>query len=44
MSDDWQVKYPPMSFEGKQSKTHLTFLTDQELEAIKNKIFDIERL
>ena len=33
-----------MGFEGKQSKTHRTFLTDQELEAIKSKTFDIERL
>lgn len=44
VSDNWLVKDPFMGFEGKQSKTHRTFLTDQELEAIKSKTFDIERL
>ncbi len=44
VSDDWLMKDPFMGFEGKQSKTHRTFLTDQELEAIKNKTFDFDRL
>jgi integrase len=44
VSNNWLVKDPFMGFEGKQSKTHRTFLTGQELEAIKIKTFDLERL
>lgn len=44
VGNDWLVKGPFMSFEGKQSKSRRTFLTKHELETIQNKTFNIERL
>ncbi|MEO6000051.1 MAG: site-specific integrase [Chitinophagaceae bacterium] len=44
VANDWLVKDPFMSFEGKQAKSHRTFLTKHELESIQNKTFEIERL
>lgn len=44
IANDWLLKDPFMTFEGKQAKSHRTFLTKQELEVIQQKTFEVERL
>ena len=42
--NNWLIKDPFLGFEGKQEKSHRTFLTNDELCTIQNKAFYIERL
>ncbi|MEP6728251.1 MAG: site-specific integrase [Bacteroidota bacterium] len=44
ISNDWLTKDPFMNFASRQTKTHRTFLTQQELNNIINKNFELERL
>ncbi len=42
--NDWLIKDPFMGFSGKQEKSHRTYLTGEELSAIENKTFAVDRL